>query len=425
MFFGFAKQTPLKHSFEHIAEMEATVLSKRRKRRKRRSNRNPNIAISSPSPTITEMQQSTETLTPQSRHAPPLPTLPFELVAEILCRLPVKLLLQLRCLCKSFNSLISDPKFAKKHLHSSTTPHHLILRSNNGSGRFALIVSPIQSVLSTSTVPVPQTQLSYPTCLTEEFASPYNWCSCDGIICLTTDYSSAVLWNPFINKFKTLPPLKYISLKRTPSSLFTFGYDPFADNYKVFAITFCVKRTTVEVHTMGTSSWRRIEDFPSWSFIPNSGIFVAGYVHWLTYDGPGSQREIVSLDLEDESYCEVLPPDLETDLWTLGSAWDHLCIFASNELFMDVWIMEEYGKKESWTKLCKVPYLEDQSLRLRAFYKAFYLSEDGQVVLDAFVPLKLAVYDSKTDALKIREIQNRNGWTDPKVYTESLISPCS
>lgn len=53
-----------------------------------------------------------------SLYAPPLPTLPFDLVAEILCRLPVKLLLQLRCICKLWNShsLINDSKFAKKHL---------------------------------------------------------------------------------------------------------------------------------------------------------------------------------------------------------------------------------------------------------------------------------------------------------------------
>ncbi|XP_045822488.1 F-box/kelch-repeat protein At3g23880-like [Trifolium pratense] len=45
-----------------------------------------------------------------------LPTLPFDLIIEILSRLPVKQLLQLRCVCKSWKSLISDPKFAKKHL---------------------------------------------------------------------------------------------------------------------------------------------------------------------------------------------------------------------------------------------------------------------------------------------------------------------
>ncbi|PNX71880.1 F-box/kelch-repeat protein [Trifolium pratense] len=45
-------------------------------------------------------------------------SLPMELVEEEnLCRLPVKILLQLRCICKSWKSLISDdPKFAKKQL---------------------------------------------------------------------------------------------------------------------------------------------------------------------------------------------------------------------------------------------------------------------------------------------------------------------
>ncbi|AES68630.2 F-box-like protein [Medicago truncatula] len=46
--------------------------------------------------------------------SPPLPTLPFDLIQEILRRLPVKLLFQLRCVCKPWNSLISDHKFIMK-----------------------------------------------------------------------------------------------------------------------------------------------------------------------------------------------------------------------------------------------------------------------------------------------------------------------
>lgn len=60
-----------------------------------------------------------------------LPTLLFDVVVEILCRMPVKLLLQLQCLGNSFNSLISDPKFAKKHLHFSPKRHHLMVGSTN------------------------------------------------------------------------------------------------------------------------------------------------------------------------------------------------------------------------------------------------------------------------------------------------------
>ncbi|MCH86633.1 F-box/kelch-repeat protein [Trifolium medium] len=61
----------------------------------------------------------------QLTSSPSLPTLPFDLIPEILSRQPVKLLLQFRCVCKSWNSLISDPKFAKKHLSLSTTTYNL------------------------------------------------------------------------------------------------------------------------------------------------------------------------------------------------------------------------------------------------------------------------------------------------------------
>jgi len=65
---------------------------------------------------LMEETTSTATLTPQP--------LPFDLVTKILCWLPVKHLLQLRCVCKSWNSLISnDSNFARKHLRFSTSNH--------------------------------------------------------------------------------------------------------------------------------------------------------------------------------------------------------------------------------------------------------------------------------------------------------------
>lgn len=96
-------------------------------------------------------------------------------------------------------------------------------------------------------------------------------------------------------------------------------------------------------------------------------------------------------------------------------------------MLLDVWIMKEYGNKESWTRLYSVPYMEDRGLR--AYTKALYISEDEQLLMDCYVVgsniLKLVVYDSKNGTLKIPEIQNINRWMDPEVYIESLISPCS
>jgi len=223
---------------------------------------------------------STETLTLSSFQATQLPTLPFDLVAEILCRLPVKLLLQLRCLCKSFNSLISDPKFAKKHLLLSPTRHRLIESSrDNCFDELFLFDSPIPSVFTTSSVK--HSQLSYPNCLKTEYGIPMYLCSCDGILCFTMDQGSAVLWNPSIGRYKILPTLKIIQ-KGDPLPLYSFGYDHFIHNYKVVAISFLKDKKEVNVHNLGTESWRRIQDFPYPCSRDFSGVFVSGTVNWLS-----------------------------------------------------------------------------------------------------------------------------------------------
>ncbi|PNX62903.1 F-box/kelch-repeat protein, partial [Trifolium pratense] len=69
---------------------------------------------------------SSSTTADNSIDAPSLPTLPFDLVTEILCWIPVKFLLQFCCVCKSWNYLISqDSKFQKKQLSHGRL--HLIL----------------------------------------------------------------------------------------------------------------------------------------------------------------------------------------------------------------------------------------------------------------------------------------------------------
>jgi hypothetical protein len=89
-------------------------------------------------------------------------------------------------------------------------------------------------------------------------------------------------------------------------------------------------------------------------------------------------------------------------------------------MFLDVWIMKEYGNKESWTKLYWVPLMS------RLYNKTLYIFEDDQLLIDFYDSdhmLKLIVYDSKNRTSKILEIQDINYRIKPEVYIESLISP--
>ena len=67
--------------------------------------------------------------------------LPEEVISEILCRLPVKSIMQCSCVCKLWYSLIRNPNFITTHLKttlSSSNPntnHYLLF---NDFGRYSL-----------------------------------------------------------------------------------------------------------------------------------------------------------------------------------------------------------------------------------------------------------------------------------------------
>jgi F-box interacting protein len=370
---------------------------------------------------VSASQSLTEETTPATGTLEsPLPTLPFDLIAEILCRLPVMLLLQLRLLCKSFNFLISDPKFAKKNLHLSIKCHHLMVSTKNDSHETLLFDSPIPSILATSRVTLNQ--------LGQPIRKYLSFVSCDGILCFTIDHRFALLWNPSLGKFKSLPKFRS-SLKRNRAirSIFSFGYDRFIDNYKVFVISFYKgNRNKVHVHVLGTNSWRRVQDFPYPRTIYGHGVFASGSINWLAYDTDSYSRVIVSFDLEKESYQKFFHPGFaRKDLW-LGVVRDCLCVFAHTKMYLYVWIMKEHGNNDSWVKLYTVPLMVEQVLHVCS--RALYIFKDDQLLMN-FHELeskknKFVIYDLKNGTLNIHEIQNMNHLWCTEVYIESLISPC-
>ncbi|MCI32129.1 F-box/kelch-repeat protein, partial [Trifolium medium] len=111
--------------------------------------------------------------------SPPLPTLPFDLIPEILSRLPVKFLLQFRCVCKSWKSLITDPKFTKKHLSLSTT--HTLHRISCSDHKPVIKSYSLDSVLN-----ITQTQFRFNSYV-------YFVGSCNGILCLVDEGVDSVL----------------------------------------------------------------------------------------------------------------------------------------------------------------------------------------------------------------------------------------
>ncbi|RYR11832.1 hypothetical protein Ahy_B04g069341 [Arachis hypogaea] len=352
--------------------------------------------------------------------------IPEELVVEILSRIPVKCLLKFRCVCKSWNSLISDSYFIKKHLHHFTHHNRIILSAT--TAEFHLNSCYLNSLISSTSSTTISEHLNYP--VKNKYRHDGIVGSCDGLVCFAIKGDCVLLWNPSIRVSKKSPPLGN-NWRPGCFTSFGLGYDHVKQDYKVVAV-FCdpnhfFSESKVKVYSMATNSWRKIQDFPH-GVTPyqNSGKFVTGTLNWASNFTLGSTSSwiIVSLDLQKESYREILPPDYEKEETsstpTLGVLNECLCMsYDHKRTHFVVWLMKDYGVTESWIKLVTVPYLpnpEDFS-----YSGPYYVSEKGEVLL--MFEFDLVLFDPSDRSFKYPRIQNGKGWFDAEVYVETLVSP--
>lgn len=131
-----------------------------------------------------------------------------EIIADIFSRLPVKTLLQLKCVCKRWRTLISSPWFISAHLKrfSSGPDARYILGATNG-------LIPIRN----------------PSCVIKIKEPCRSVCnvvgSINGLLCLiTTSFRKLIyLWNPSINQFKILP-MHNSKLQKTRKCYVSVGF---------------------------------------------------------------------------------------------------------------------------------------------------------------------------------------------------------
>jgi hypothetical protein len=136
--------------------------------------------------------------------------------------------------------------------------------------------------------------------------------------------------------------------------------------------------------------------------------------------------------LGDESYREIPLPDLENSSWlTLDVVRDCLCIFfqKSPDSCIDIWLMKEYGNKESWTILISLPSFGNSRFFLHT--NIVYISEDDNHVLLGSSEIqygkskhkfKWVIYDLENNTIKSSKIHDSLGLVKSKIYVESLIS---
>ncbi|KAL5843324.1 hypothetical protein ACOSQ4_009282 [Xanthoceras sorbifolium] len=261
-------------------------------------------------------------------------------------------------------------------------------------------------------------------------------------------YITVVLWNISTNKFRILP--RVCGDSGDIFGQFGFGYDVASDDYKLVRIIgnqSSTKLVTIfgqvhrpstkfTVYSLRANSWRWIEDLPDdcsfYSFHQSSGTLVAGTLNWMeSIESRKSTDLIISFDLKSEKFCKVSVPDKTT---TKVGKWDTvlnvlggcLCLSCNHhrKKVFDIWVMKEYGVKDSWTKLFSFSYLSINFdvHRLRTARSLVY-SKTGEKVFILLNDWKGICHDLKKEKDEMVEVHK---WPTiiyiATIYVDSLVS---
>ncbi|XP_047337833.1 F-box/kelch-repeat protein At3g23880-like [Impatiens glandulifera] len=358
-------------------------------------------------------------------------SLPEEIISDILIKLPVKSLSRFKSVCKSWRILISDPAFVKAHLKGNMqnkdhASHKLIMKT--ALLHFDVKFCSMSSVMNgESSI----TGLNYP------WVNPHRSVriigSVNGLVCLVcqsllSGEASLYVWNPCTGKAKRLPSYgTETDVGRIVS--YGFGYDEVNDDYKLVVIYLLRTSSSIEwnfrpegkIYGLKSGSWSRIENVYKRTRVYALCTYVSGSLNWEAADGL-----IASFDLSKETWSVISRPvylNEERAIWGLniGNLDGKLCqLFYLEEMMkIDLWVMKEFGKVESWLKMYSIPY----QCEIDAFkYCAFLIIFSKNKVL-MLIGSDLMLYNLETKTVTQPDIQNISNFLDVATYVESLVSP--
>lgn len=315
----------------------------------------------------------------------PILELPTNLIFDILSRLPLKSICRCRSVCKTFLELLEHPYFAQLHLaKASSTTVSLALQKHIGYQGFLCFhlidLDDVSKAAPCSTVCYHDVchARSHPHpdhSLTTQNAEFYFYDrgaavvgSCNGLLCLYYALQNAYcIFNPVLGEYVVCPCQTLSAPAYTYINHSGFGFCSSTRQYKIVRFM-CVAsvdslaslpktEVVVEIHTLGSESWRKMHNVPHPKIQGSFNSFLNGCLHWITTSRKPSDL-ICSLDLEKEC-IRILPPPYHFSQsyvnkisWiTVGTLRGCICLcYVNDDNLFEVWVMKDYGVKESWIK---------------------------------------------------------------------------
>ncbi|XP_030942050.1 F-box/kelch-repeat protein At3g23880-like [Quercus lobata] len=316
-------------------------------------------------------------------------SVPDDVVEDILGHLPVKSLTRFRCFSKSWNSIITDTTFINKHLKLNLNQSESSMSTNTHSGYLLYTTEDKDSSSSSKELCTVACNKDRTLTQVSRFEIPPFFDKymivgfCNGLFCLASPEKELChviyLWNPSIRMLKKLVATRF-NRKHNERAAIGFAYDSLNNDFKILRIVcnamFNGSEAEAEIYTLSSDSWRKV--VTSMQSLrgcevtePKLGTiccvwgpfsFYNGALHALAFTT--GYLYILSFDISDESFHEIMMPrnhlDGATNYFNKLAVYKGLLanfVFAhdfGNEhdgrVLCHVWVMEEYGVPESWTR---------------------------------------------------------------------------
>lgn len=232
------------------------------------------------------------------------------------------------------------------------------------------------------------------------------------------------------------------------------GYDSSTDDYKVVLFFYVdpndANATSALVYSLKADAWRTIPDFRYTRVSRCRGVCFNECLHWLCWrtGGLSVSKFVVAFDLANEVFGEMQLPasynESEFGVHDMVVLEGCLCLLIwSKSGRIDVWMIMEYGVRESWTRfaianpakytvdvLCLSAH-DEFVLRREHYVNEFLLRREHYVndlrggVVDEFGGGKLVLYNPKEGTR--RDVVVSGIPTNESIvganYIENLVSP--
>ncbi|XP_061339571.1 F-box protein CPR1-like [Gastrolobium bilobum] len=373
--------------------------------------------------------------------------LPRELVSNILSRLPTKVLLRCKLVCKSWFDLITDPHFITNYYFF----YNNLMHFQSQEEQLLVIRRPFLSGLKTY-ISVLSWNIKQPKGLvsSEVLNPPYEYNSdhkywteilgpCNGVYFL--EGNPNVIMNPSLRQFRALPESHFTCPIGTYSFTYYagFGFDTKTNDYKVVVIKdLWLKETderklgywTAELYSLNSNSWRKLDvSLPLPIEIWGSSrvyTYVNNCCHWWGYvDEFGRIEDVVlAFDMVNEVFRKIKVPRIrcssEEDFATLApfneSATIGFIVYPvrGTDKCFDVWVMKDYWDEGSWIKQYTVGPTE-VIYKLVGFYGSNrFLWKDSNE--------RLVLYECDSEQTRDLQVYGKYDSIRAARYMESLVS---